>query len=360
MRSGCCRAWVLVLAVVSIMVGLREPMVTAQAGVAPATVTIRRNNTLNGAVWPGDFNGDGIADLAGNDPFTSSGPLALVVLGKGDGTFGTPIRTQCACSVLDVGDFDNDGRADLLVEPSSGPVLVLPGNGNGTFGTGRPVTQAASRLRAGFVADLDGDRTIDVVLLAGDEFDGQVMVVPGNGDLTFRPATILTAPTIPYGGAAADLDGDGKKDIVVANHDGHSISIFLNQGSFTFAAADMPLDRQANAVVSGDLNLDGKMDLIVATSSDAGDDFFYTDGYAYVLIGNGNGTFAEVSEKSGITKTNGTYGLAVLVAARPAQMPAGTRVPARCLRSRRRWPTDPHAAEIGRRPAPAAGHLRWR
>ena len=98
---------------------------------------------------------------------------------------------------------------------------------------------------------------------------------------------------MPYGGTITDLNGDGKNDIVVANHDGRSISIFLNQGAFTFAPADMPLDRQANDIAAADLNGDGKMDLIVATSSDADDDRFYVDGYAYVLFGNGNGTFGQ-------------------------------------------------------------------
>ena len=150
-----------------------------------------------------------------------------------------------------------------------------------------------SFLRDGFVADVDGDDHLDVVLLAGDEFSGHVMVVPGHGDLTFGAAAILTTPTIPYGGAVSDLNGDGKNDIAVANHDGRSISIFLNQGSFTFAPADMPLDRQANDIAAADLNGDGRMDLIVAASSDADDDRFYVDGYAYVLFGNGNGTFGQ-------------------------------------------------------------------
>src|SRR5439155_17481660 len=88
--------------------------------------------------------------------------------------------------------------------------------------------------------------------------------------------------------------GDGRKDIAVANKFSQSISVFLNQGSLTFTAADIPIDRHANDVAAADVNRDGKMDLIVAAASlRTSSPDSYADGYAYVLLGNGDGTFAQ-------------------------------------------------------------------
>ena len=91
----------------------------------------------------------------------------------------------------------------------------------------------------------------------------------------------------------ADVNGDGKKDLVVANRTAHSISIFLNQGGLLFTATDMPLDRAANDVAAADLNRDGKVDLVVAAAGGGDGETQFTDGFVYVLLGRGDGTFAQ-------------------------------------------------------------------
>src|SRR5436190_11209390 len=273
--------------------GAGTPSIKAAASPLP-TVNITRVTSLNMNVWPGDFNGDGITDLAASDPWSNvDGPgRVLVTLGHGDGTFGAPIRTSYVGRVFAVGDVNKDGKMDLLVseEPEDDAnVSVLPGNGNGTFGPAQSLGELTTVMN-GLLGDLNGDGNLDVVVIT----DNSLFVYPGNGDFTFGAPAQLTTGAVPLDGTIADLNGDGRKDIVVANHESLSISIFLNQGGLTFTGADMPLDLKANDVVARDLNGDGKMDLVVAVSeshfSAAGE--FHLGGFAYVLFGNGDGTFA--------------------------------------------------------------------
>ena len=120
------------------------------------------------------------------------------------------------------------------------------------------------------------------------------MVIPGNGDFTFQSmsVTMLTPGETTVGVAIGDLNRDGKPDIVAANHDSASLTIFLNHGGFAFDTTTVSIDRQANDVVLADLNHDGKLDLLVATSTDGGDGKFSSDGYVYTILGSGTGGFA--------------------------------------------------------------------
>jgi hypothetical protein len=255
------------------------------------TVSITRLSAMNLSVWPGDFNGDGITDLASMSapiPGLSDGS-PQVSLGNGNGTFGAPIKANTFGHVVAVGDFNKDGKLDVLSATTAHDLAVEPGNGDGTLGAARLVAEID--LTNALDSDIDGDGKLDVVVLTED---GTCRIYPGNGDFTFGAPVTLTTGFLPLDAAIADLNGDGRKDIVVANNNVKSISIFLNQGSLTFTAADMPLDREANDVVAADLNKDGKLDLVVATSTHIHDAVeAYSDGYAYVLFGNGDGTFAQ-------------------------------------------------------------------
>ena len=82
--------------------------------------------------------------------------------------------------------------------------------------------------------------------------------------------------------AAGDLNGDGKLDLVVANFDAGKISVLLGQGNGQFATAvDYPVGKQPAFVLVGDVNGDGKLDVVVANEA---------DGTLSVLLGNGDGT----------------------------------------------------------------------
>ena len=85
----------------------------------------------DGADVSGDFNGDGILDLA-----TTNGNSISVLLGNGDGTFtqkgGQPISAQTNVDLI-IADFNGDGKLDLAVMDSTNVVSIWLGNGDGTF-----------------------------------------------------------------------------------------------------------------------------------------------------------------------------------------------------------------------------------
>jgi FG-GAP repeat len=81
--------------------------------------------------------------------------------------------------------------------------------------------------------------------------------------------------------------------VIIAGRTGQVLSMFLNQGGLLFTAADLPLDRQPSDVAAADLNRDSKVDLIVAATGSGDGVPQFSEGFAYVLLGRGDGSFAE-------------------------------------------------------------------
>jgi regulation of enolase protein 1 (concanavalin A-like superfamily) len=293
MKLMSCRKLMVCLVAASAMAGLGLPVLSAQTASPAPKLVLLRNANLTQNVWPGDFNGDGITDLAATAPSTAdntSGHI-IVALGRGDGTFQAPRPAPYIGSVRGTGDFNRDGRLDLIVASDPAPdvdVSILLGNGDGTFSASRSVGSAADVTFA-IGADLDGDGNRD--LIVGSEGEA-VSIYAGRSDGTFSGAITIATGTSPHGAILADFDGDGTKDIAIANHYGNSVTILLNRGGFTFAAVDVPVGAQANGVTAADVNGDGRTDLVAALSAGGDGDTWFDEGYAAVLIGRGDGTFA--------------------------------------------------------------------
>jgi hypothetical protein len=203
----------------------------------------------------GDFNGDGMLDLAG-----TAGNGAAIMLGNGNGTFGAKVAYPAGGFAQDLasGDFNGDGKLDLIVtinDPEIG-LALLAGNGDGSFNT--PVN--------------------------------------------FPNTSHLDSPAV----VATDLDNDGRLDVVIAHQIacytapcvvGRSITVLLGLGDGTFQLPwEMEVGTGMSRIVASDFNRDGLKDLAIAGDRSQ----------VYVLFGVGNGTFLQ---QPTITLTPDTFGV---------------------------------------------------
>jgi hypothetical protein len=241
----------------------------------------------------GDFNGDGIPDLA---VVGYSSDTVSVLRGNGDGTFQAArfFAVGAYPSSVAVGDFNRDGSLDLAVADSGYEgrgqgVSVLLGNGDGTFQAARNFA-AGSRPQSVAVGDFNGDGTLDLAVAnygSYPEYDGTVSVLLGNGDGSFQDARNFAVGTRPQSVAVGDFNGDGTLDLAVAdtgyNGNGQGVNVLLGNGDGSFQDARyFAAGNEPDSVAVGDFNGDGTLDLAVAN---------YYSNTVSVLLGNGDGSF---------------------------------------------------------------------
>jgi hypothetical protein len=185
---------------------------------------------------------------------------------------------------------NGDDKPDLVVADSFGNELVLLLNqGNATFGVLgiQTDTNPQSKAASVFAADLDGDGKPDLVVAnqhGVGTLSGDVAVLLNEGNATFAPPVIYSSVTYPWSVGAADVNGDGKPDLLVCDWGASALAVMLNQGGATFGApVAYPVGSQPQALVAADLNGDGKLDVAVANHGSS---------TVSVLLNQGDGTFA--------------------------------------------------------------------
>jgi hypothetical protein len=250
----------------------------------PATWTQAAGLCVHG----GDFNGDGRLDLA------LCGNGAAVVLGNGDGTYQPPNVVAAGFETISMtlGDFNGDGNLDIAAgraneDPVNEQVVLLPGNGDGTFQA--PIyVPVAGRPGTFYVASGDFDGDLNADLITGDRTFGTITVLLGNGDGSFRTASILETGHFVTQLVVSDFNGDAKPDFLIAGG-----QLFFGNGDGTFGPLiDIRPDTYpaAEAAVAGDFNGDAKQDLALVFGSRVMGDGRSRPGLG-VLLGNGDGTF---------------------------------------------------------------------
>jgi hypothetical protein len=259
------------------------------------------------SVAAADFNGNGFLDLAvaasNCSVFPNCGPgFISIILGNGDGTFEVPsdysTGTETDPYSVAIGDFNGDGIPDIAVANyATNTVSVLLGVGNGTFlaHLDTPVGREPASLATG---DFNGDGNLDLAVANFD--DNTVSILLGNGDGSFKPAVDYSVGNGPVSLAAGYFGASKTLDLVVVNETDNDASILLGNGDGTFRepAATYPTGQGGNplSVVIGDFNGDGNLDLAVAD---------FRSQQVSILLGNGNGTFQ--AEKGYPTGSNPSY-----------------------------------------------------
>jgi len=250
-----------------------------------------------------DFNGDHKLDMAVT---LSAVDKVAVLLGNGDGTFGTPtyltLPSGSVPGSIASADLRHTGKQDIVtanngsVDGTNG-VTVFLGNGNGTFASPHSYN-VGPEPQTVTIADINADTKPDIVVtnsnLNGGGTAGSVSILPGNGDGTFGTHLDVTAGTFPYGVAVGDFNSDNKLDLAVTNQGDNNVEVFQGNGDFTFQAGQtFPTDTAPSGVAVADFNTDNKPDIVTAN-----------------LFGNG-----QAGDVTVLLNTSGTTGTAPVVTA---------------------------------------------
>ena len=294
-------------------------------GTPDPTLTAQTISSVLGEV-EGDLNGDGVEDLLIYNYLPQFSMQTFTSNGKGGYNASAVQTLSCPISAGSPGpivapyvtntpqlmDFNGDGKLDLLCG-----VLVAYGNGDGTFAQPVPVSFLSTGFVTSYAADLNGDGRTDIIAVplipsssvGVDQVQFSVTVFMNQGGGSFTSTGTFPIAPLAFGislnflpPSVVDVNGDGKPDLIAQtqtigagqSNGQQSVDVLLGNGDGTFGTY-MPVSVPnppdygggpwAYGTGYGDVNGDGKADLILTLASTA------SDLNAIVLLGNGDGTF---------------------------------------------------------------------
>ena len=259
-------------------------------------ITLIKTNKGPGSVEIGDFNKDGLKDLA----YATEDRSVAILLGDGKGKFspanGSPFFCNQYPNDIAIADINKDGIPDLAIANTEVSMLtVLLGNGKGQF---QQALQSPFKVHSKphthgvAIADFNSDGNLD---LATDNWaHDQVLIIFGDGKGNFSNETFYKVGKRPYQRLrSADVNKDGRPDLITTNLEGNNSTVLLGDGDgkfieaqgSPFAAGDAPF-----GLAIGDINGDRNDDLLIADSPTITAESKGNDGL-WILIGYGKGNF---------------------------------------------------------------------
>jgi hypothetical protein len=258
------------------------------------------------AVAASDFDEDGLIDLVViNAPMGGGGgtsPEAVFFRGLGNGTFMPAVTVfDQRGHEIEVADLDGDRHLDVVVAGDSSGTFTFLGAGDGSLGTRNGILAARSREIA--IGDVNGDGAPDVATVGSEQLNNSDDVVwislnLNDGSGGFATSTSYLAGAHPFDVALGDFDGDGFDDVVTANNLSDSVSVLpANPDGSLQAQQQYPAGIDPMAVIVADYDRDGLLDVAVANRNVQGDGTL-GDGQVSVLLQNVGGPLAGVATDS--------------------------------------------------------------